>query len=99
MWFRIKMPECIDESAGEEFIHPASFFRQKTRGFFIAFWIMNIDFFMRDIVISANNQFRNSLTQLIKITFKFLQPFVFEFLSRITCCSAWKISIDKTYIS
>ena len=73
--------KCIDPSIGEEFIHPGPFFRQEPRSFLIALWIMDIDLFMCNIVISAENNVGLFLSQCLQVSKKFIEPLVFKSLA------------------
>src|SRR4030095_14446646 len=56
MWFGMKFSKTINPTAIKEFIHPCSFFRKKTRRFFISFWIVNIDLLVSNIIITTKNK-------------------------------------------
>src|SRR5213083_1272959 len=83
----------------EEFIHPCSFFRSETGSFLIAFWIVNINFLMSNIIITAQNHLRIFFLYLIEIRKKFIQPGVLKCLSFFTRRARRKIGIDQMHIA
>ena len=55
VWFRVEDAEGVDPAAGQKGIHPGSFFREEAGGVFISFGIVDIDFFVGDVVIPAKD--------------------------------------------
>src|SRR4051812_43775390 len=58
---------------------------------------MNINFAMRNIVITANDKFASRLSKIIKKYKKFIKPLVFISLSYFTSCAGWIICIDDRH--
>ena len=79
----VEVPERIYKSGTHEVLEPFALGRQKTGRICVRFWIVNINRFMADIIISGNDHLGVINFQLGDILLKVIQKAVFEFLSQI----------------
>lgn len=70
VWLAIKMTKTVYKTRFHEFIQPSSFFGQKAWHGFISNGIMDIDCFMADIVITANDKIGNSCFESSNVNLK-----------------------------
>ena len=50
-----KMPERVNESALRELVHPRAFFGQKAGVAFVRLWICQIDWLVRDVIVTTKD--------------------------------------------
>jgi hypothetical protein len=93
--FGMYLAKRIHPTVGEELVHPASLLGQESGRVLIAFGIVNVNFLVRYIVISAQDKFGMLGFQLFQILHEFREPLVLELLSLVARGARGEIGVDQ----